>query len=464
MKRGSTLAAPSVGSLLLGKYRLETVLGEGGMGVVYAAEHVQLEERVAVKLVRGEHANTAKLAARLVSEARATVRVKSDHVVRILDAGTLEDGQPFIVMEYLEGEDLSKLREREKQLPLTATVDYLLQACEAIAEAHSLGIVHRDLKPANLFLQRTPTGVRVKVLDFGISRVLDAGNGGGVLGATSAHSLVCSPAYASPEQLSTPELVDTRTDVWSLGVVCYELLTGISPFVASSLALVCTRVLHDTPARLRSLRRDAPAAVERALMLALRKRPEQRPQTIFEFAKELAPFGSPAARESLARIELIKPVSPAPPALTRRVASGDSATRTQTAWGSRIFDWGALRSERQAVALRLALALSALFALAFGVYQLLRPAPRTESAIGNSQPAAVTSPALPEPPRPQVPSAVTSGMPATAEPASPRGAPSVPAIVKKKVAPRAMPAAGAPSALPLASSPVAPSDPYLHRK
>jgi eukaryotic-like serine/threonine-protein kinase len=463
MMRGSTHAVPSVGSLLLGKYRLESVLGEGGMGVVYAAQHVQLQERVAVKLVRGEHANTAKLAARLVSEARATVRVKSDHVVRVLDAGTLEDGQPFIVMEYLDGEDLSKLREREEQLPVAETIDYLLQACEAIAEAHCLGIVHRDLKPANLFLQKTATGVRVKVLDFGISRVLDSANAAGRLGATSSHALVGSPAYASPEQLSTPELVDTRTDVWSLGVVCYELLTGKSPFLASSLALVCTRVLHDTPARLRSLRRDAPEALERALMLALQKRPEERPQTILDLAKELAPFGSPGARESLARIELIKPVSPQPPRLTRRRVPADSVTRTLTAWGSRIFDLGAVRSGRQAPALLLGLALSAALALAFGAYQLLRPAPHAELTTPRPPPAPVTSPTAGETSAP-LPGTAISSAPATAPVPSSGTALSTPTFAKKRTAPRPTQAPAAASAPPVASAPAPVSDPYLHRK
>src|SRR6188768_2979546 len=223
MTRSSTVAVPSVGSLLLGKYRLETVLGEGGMGVVYAAEHVQLQERVAVKLVRGEHANTAKLAERLVREARATVRVKSDHVVRVLDAGTLEDGQPFIVMEYLEGEDLAKVRERETQLPLAPTIDYLLQACEAIAEAHSLGIVHRDLKPANLFLAETLGGRQmVKVLDFGVSKWLGPTPETARPLSTGAHGFVGTPAYMSPEQLTRPDSVDERTDVWALGVVLYR--------------------------------------------------------------------------------------------------------------------------------------------------------------------------------------------------------------------------------------------------
>src|SRR6188768_930642 len=465
MTRSSTVAVPSVGSLLLGKYRLETVLGEGGMGVVYAAEHVQLQERVAVKLVRGEHANTAKLAERLVREARATVRVKSDHVVRVLDAGTLEDGQPFIVMEYLEGEDLAKVRERETQLPLAPTIDYLLQACEAIAEAHSLGIVHRDLKPANLFLQKTATGVRVKVLDFGIFRVLERTDGEEQLGATSAHALVGSPAYASPEQLSTPELADTRTDIWSLGVVCYELLTGKSPFSASSLALVCTRVLHHTPARLRSLRQDAAEGLERALLLTLRKRPEERPQTILELAQQLAPFGSPAARESLARIELIKPVLPEPARPMRPRASADSVTRTLTAWGSRILDLGAVPSGRPTLALLFALATSAVLAVAFGAFQLLRPAPPSDPAHRTLQPAPFTPPARVETPRPQPPQPATSSSPTTqASSSGVAAAPPALALAKKRTAPRPSQAPAKPSALPLASAPAPVSDPYLHRK
>ncbi|HKY41278.1 MAG TPA: serine/threonine-protein kinase [Polyangiaceae bacterium] len=455
------LPAPAVGSLLLGKYRLEAVLGEGGMGVVYAARHLQLEERVAVKLVRSEHANTVKLAARLVSEAKATVRLKNDHVVRILDAGTLEDGQPFIVMEYLEGEDLSKWRGRQEQPPLAQTIDYLLQACEAVAEAHSLGIVHRDLKPANLFLQSTATGARIKVLDFGISRILDTT--GKMSGATSTHSLVGSPAYASPEQLTTPELVDTRTDIWSLAVVCYELLTGKSPFSAASLALVCTRVLHDTPPRLRVLRRDAPAALERALMLALQKRPQKRPQTIREWAEELAPFGSPAARESLTRIQAIKPVPLAALLTAHRPIDADPSARTLTEWISRIISGHALESGRSARLLLLALALSAMLAVAFGVYWVLRPSAPVEAARAPAQPPAAL-PALHEPSRGSEPSLVAPGSPAAPVQPTSHGSNPSPLPIAKRQPPR--PGAAAGSVRPVASTaaPQPSVDPYLHRK
>jgi eukaryotic-like serine/threonine-protein kinase len=223
-------------------------------------------------------------------------------------------------------------------------------------------------------------------------------------------------------------------------------------------------VLHDTPARLRSLREDAPAGLERALMLALRKRPEERPQTILELAKELAPFGSLSARESLARIEVIKPVSPEPPRPTRRRAAADSVTRTLTAWGSRILDMGAVRSGRQALALRLALASAAALALAFGAIQLLRPASEAKPATPTLPPAPVSSPAPAQTSRPPPPSPATSSPPVTIPAPSSGASVSAPAFVKKRTAPRPIQPPATASVPPVAAPPTPAIDPYLHRK
>jgi len=209
-------AALREGDLLAGKYRIDRVLGQGGMGLVLAAFHLELEQPVAVKVLHPELAERGDAAAPFRREARAAAKIKSEHVVRVLDVGTLDGGGAYMVMEYLEGNDLSEEMQRRGQLPVYETLDFMLQACEAVSEAHIAGIIHRDLKPANLFLSRRPDCSRVaKVLDFGISKSV-------VPGSTSDPSLTItstimgSPLYMSPEQMRSAKHVDARTDIWSL--------------------------------------------------------------------------------------------------------------------------------------------------------------------------------------------------------------------------------------------------------
>ena len=217
------LSPVKLGEMLAGKYRVERVLGAGGMGVVVLARHVQLDQLVALKFLLAQSLTNPKVVARFEREARAVVKLKSEHVARVLDVGTMEAGAPYIVMEYLEGEDLSQTVERRGPLPVAEAVDYLLQACEALAEAHGMGIVHRDLKPGNLFLTRRVDGKSlVKVLDFGISK-LEGGRED--LALTQPAEVVGSPKYMSPEQLRASRLADARSDIWSLGVILYELIT-----------------------------------------------------------------------------------------------------------------------------------------------------------------------------------------------------------------------------------------------
>src|SRR5580704_996551 len=209
-----------VGEVLAGKYRVEGILGAGGMGVVVAAHHLQLDERVALKFLLPEALANAEAVARFDREARAAVKIKSEHVARVIDVGKLENGSPYMGMEYLDGSDLSAWLQKRGSPPIPQVVDFVLQACEAIAEAHSLGIVHRDLKPANLFCIRRPDGgLCIKVLDFGISKMSMLGD----LHMTGTTAVFGSPAYMSPEQMHASKDVDGRTDVWSLGVILYEL-------------------------------------------------------------------------------------------------------------------------------------------------------------------------------------------------------------------------------------------------
>jgi len=295
-----------VGEVLAGKYRVERVLGQGGMGVVLAARHLQLDEPVAIKLMLGELGSNPEAVARFVREARAAARLQSAHVARVSDVGTLDDGRAYMVMEYLDGSDLAELLEKGGPLPVGDAVDYLLQAGEAIAEAHSLGIVHRDLKPSNLFLtrrrDRTP---HIKVLDFGISKLVHSGLTPSRPSVTETSTMVGSPLYMSPEQMTSARDVDGRADIWALGVVLYELLVGVPPFVAETLPQICIMVLQSAAPKLRDHRADAPPELEAALQRCLAKQPSERFENMAALAVALRGLAGPYGRASVERILLL---------------------------------------------------------------------------------------------------------------------------------------------------------------
>jgi serine/threonine-protein kinase len=294
-------ASGLVGQVLAGKYRVERVLGEGGMGFVVAAHHLQLDTTVAIKLLRPELLSNAEAVARFAREARAAVRIVSQHVARVLDVGTLEDGAPYMVMEFLEGGDLSSVLAARGPLPMDEAVDYVLQACEAIAEAHAMGIVHRDLKPANLFCVRRPDGTSsIKVLDFGISKITGSfGTNAADHGMTKTTALMGSPYYMSPEQMESTRGVDLRTDIWALGVILYELVAGRTPFQGSTLPEICVRIATQQPLPMRSLRADVPPALEAIIVRCLEKDRERRYGDVGTLAGALAPFASPRGRLSV---------------------------------------------------------------------------------------------------------------------------------------------------------------------
>jgi serine/threonine protein kinase len=294
----------AIGDVLAGKYRVDRVLGVGGMGVVVAATHLQLDQRVALKFMLPEALAQTTLVERFAREARAAARLRSDNVARVLDVGTLESGSPYMVMEYLDGNDLATVIEQHGRMPIEMAVDCVLQACDAIAEAHSVGIVHRDLKPRNLFLTtRNDGSPLVKVLDFGISKHAVPGD----MSLTRSTEVIGSPNYMSPEQLKSAREVDARSDIWALGVILYELLTGQVPFVAESVAQLVALVLMDMPRPIESLRADVPAELKRAIARCLEKDPALRFASIAEFALALEPFAAPGARGLASRITRIGP-------------------------------------------------------------------------------------------------------------------------------------------------------------
>ncbi|MDP9034411.1 MAG: protein kinase, partial [Myxococcota bacterium] len=299
-------AGVRAGDVLAGKYRVERVLGVGGMGVVVAAHHLQLDDRVALKFLLPAALGNPDAIARFAREARAVVKIKSEHVARVIDVGTLESGAPFIVMEFLEGRDLAAWLRQCGPLPVEQAVDFVLQASEAIAEAHALGIVHRDLKPANLFVVRGPDGLpSIKVLDFGISKLTALGALGPDLATTKTSTIMGSPFYMSPEQMRTPKDVNAQADIWALGVILFELLSGQPPFVGDTFAEVCTKITVERPTPLRRLRPDAPARLEAALGRCLEKDRARRYGNVAELAHALREFAPEGARPSVDRITRI---------------------------------------------------------------------------------------------------------------------------------------------------------------
>ena len=305
-EQGHLAAGVQPGQILLGKYRIERVLGMGGMGVVVAATHVTLEERVAIKFLLPQALSNGEAVARFLREARAAVRIKSEHVARVTDVGQLETGAPYMIMEYLDGSDLGSVVQQRGALPIEESVEYLLQACEALAEAHALGIVHRDLKPANLFLVRRADGSpSVKVLDFGISKTTGLDGSNSDLGMTKTQAVMGSPLYMSPEQMVSARDVDVRTDIWALGAILYELLTGKVPFQANTITQLCAMILQQQAPALRNSRPDAPEPLQNVIARSLQKDRNERYTNVAELAQALAPFASRRARISVERVSRV---------------------------------------------------------------------------------------------------------------------------------------------------------------
>ncbi|MBX3196961.1 MAG: protein kinase [Labilithrix sp.] len=293
---------PRLGETICGKYRVDSVVGAGGMGVVMGAVDTSLGRAVAIKFLAPHKASREGAVARFLREARAAAAIQSEHVVRVFEASTLPNGAPFIVMEHLRGVDLAQLLQRRGALPIDEACDFLLQACEALGEAHGLGIVHRDLKPQNLFLTQRPDGSPcVKVLDFGISKAVDEGP----QNLTSTDTVMGTPLYMSPEQVRSLKNVDARSDIWALGSILFELLTLSPIFQAPSASALCAMIAMDPPTPLRARRPQAPAELEAVILRCLHKDPAGRWKDVAALADALVPFASERGRLSAMRVSRV---------------------------------------------------------------------------------------------------------------------------------------------------------------
>jgi serine/threonine-protein kinase len=288
--------SPEPGDVIAGRFVVDEVLGRGAMGVVVAARSITLKRRVAIKLVRCGLDGYA----RFEREAVALASLESDHVVRVLEYGTAEDGAPYLVMEYLVGRDLRDELAARTRLPVDEAVDCILEACVGLREAHARGIVHRDIKPGNLFLaEREGEPRRVKILDFGISKFL---HGGDADASPTESAVVGSPAYMSPEQIRLARSVDARADLWSLGVLLHRLVTGKQPFVGDGFREICAAVATEAPPPLRRDCPEAPIGLERVVLRCLEKELSHRFADVEELAAALVPFASARGRSAEAKV------------------------------------------------------------------------------------------------------------------------------------------------------------------
>jgi len=348
---GVTMSSPSLfvdtdmflfpvrsGDVIGDKYRVTRLIASGGMGVVFEGLHLLLETPVAIKVARPELVTREGLD-RFLAEGRVAARLHSRHVARVLDTGRLESGIPYLVLEHLEGEDLYESLRKRGSLPIQCVVDYVLQVCEGLAEAHAAGLVHRDLKPENLFVTHAPDGEEiVKILDFGITKLPPELAGRSHTGNGRS---IGSPHYMAPEQMCAPQAVDLRADIWTLGVVMYELISGRPPFYADTVPAVCALVLAAEHAPVSTFCPEIPQALEAAILRCLEKDPRQRYDNVFELARDIASFGSPGSEARLERIRRIAGVdfvefsdleleraSVSPVHLTRRKSVAPSGYKT----------------------------------------------------------------------------------------------------------------------------------------
>lgn len=462
----------SPGEIIDGRYRIESYLGGGGMASVYRATHVVLEQSVAIKIISPAIRALPGMAQRFLREARAATHLKSEHVARVSDVGTMADGAPYMVMEYLDGCDLDALLQEGDEVPVEEAVDFVLQACEALAEVHGLGIVHRDLKPANLFLTKAADGLPcVKLIDFGISRTDSPLAAKDVASLTQPDTVMGSPRYMSPEQMESASKADSRSDIYGVGAVLYELLTRRAPHEGETFLDIYTAATLAAAARPSSLRAAVPRELDEVILTCLEADPAKRYVDTAELAAALAPFGPEG---SLARADAIARILEAARSRTQIGPEHDEEISTDEA--SRIrrrvpSSAHALRTKRRTRTAAV-LGLLALGGAAFGARTLYLRSHATDAAglEAVAAPALVVAappPASPAPPARALPSAPSALPPArSALPSAPSAPSALPsalgpgpspldvATTTKTPLPRDKPPARKPAFVPPAPRPV----------
>ncbi|MGC4090402.1 MAG: serine/threonine-protein kinase [Polyangiaceae bacterium] len=431
------------GQLVAGKYRVERVIGSGAMGVVVAAWHVELAQRVAVKFVRPEAMGLRDAEERFRREARAAARIRSEHVGRVMDVGALDGGVPYMVMEFLDGHDLADELYRRGPLPVAESAGYLLEAIEALAEAHAAGIVHRDLKPANLFLSRRADATRiVKILDFGVSKA--TGNRPGDMALTQHAAMIGSPLYMAPEQMRSARDVDARADIWSLGIILFELISGRPPYLGDSIPELVS-AMAEPPPSLRTLRGDVPEALARVISRCLEKDPNRRYSDVAALGAELVEF-APTARVHAERARRVLGGGPLSSSesfsetLPASVPPLPAGRRTVAAWGESQPP-NEKRSNKRPLVIAAVSSVLGLLGIGAAFAQVMS---RSDEAPHTAFAASSIAPASPVPVQAQAPAAPVTPSPPPAPPPSEAEVAELPVEpVAPAVAPQKRPAVAA---------------------
>jgi eukaryotic-like serine/threonine-protein kinase len=410
MTEAEGAANTRVGKILGGKYRLVRLLGAGGMGEVYEAQHELIGRRFAIKFLHPQLASNAEVVARFQREAQAAGGLENENIAAVVDAGTADDGAPYLVMEYLDGEDLAHLLMRGGALPLSRAVFIMIQACRGLAAAHSRGIVHRDLKPENLYIcRRNDASDLVKVLDFGIAK-LHTGRASTSL--TQTGTTMGTPYYMSLEQARGAKEVDHRTDIYALGVILYEMLGGAKPHPGESYNAILYHVLTQEPAPLDTMRPDLPPGVSAIVQKAMAREPGDRYASVAEFMDALIPFSgrSLTPLRSQAGLPVVMGATMQSPVSLRAMAVPAPITQ-QT---PEISDEVPAGSRSRVVVWAMSAAAAVLF-IFLGLWFGLHREPKQQAATSAPPVIAVPAPvAAPTPVPPPVPVATPAPVPALA--------------------------------------------------